>query len=437
MTETMINLFWYFFIYSFAGWCLEVIFTVYHRKKLVNKGFLNSPLCPIYGFCGIMITLLFHDLSDNLFFLFLGSLVVATFIEFVTGHLLQAFFHQKWWDYSERKFNADGYVCLDFSIFWGIFGVAVVVIFNALIRRITGLIPDLAAWIILLTMTGLMVCDLIETVVVLLRLRKTPGKIEVINQNLENVSSRLRYLIVNQAERRMKKAYPQVDTNKPIEKKKSAVFAEGNSFYKLVSLFFIGAFLGDVAETVFMFLKYGKIVSRSSVVYGPFSIVWGLGVVVLSACLYRFRKRSRISIFLVGTVLGGTYEYACSVFTELVFGTIFWDYSKIPFNLAGRINLFYCFFWGVIAILWLKLMYPALSYLIEKIPVKAGKVICNILIVFMIFDGLISAAALMRYQERQQGNEASYAVEVFLDEHFPDERMKKIYPYAKIVNRKE
>ncbi len=428
------DLFWYFFVYSFAGWCLEVIFTVCHRKKLVNKGFLNSPLCPIYGFCSVMITILFQDLKNQLIFLFIGSFVVATFIEFVTGHLLQTFFHQKWWDYSERKFNADGYVCFDFSVFWGLFGMAVVLLFNGLIRKITGLIPDLIAWIILLTASGLMICDLIGTVAVLLRLRKAPGRIEVINQNLENVSSRLRYLITRQVERRVKKAYPQVDTNKTIEKKKSAVFAEGNSFYKLVSLFFIGAVIGDFAETVFMFIKYGKIVSRSSVVYGPFSIVWGLGIVILSACLYRFRKRGNVHIFLIGTLLGGTYEYACSVFTELAFGTIFWDYSKIPFNLAGRINLLYCFFWGAIAIVWLKLVYPALSYLIEKIPVKIGKAICNFLIVFMIFDGLISAAALIRYQERQNGNEPEYAVEIFLDRYFPDERMKKIYPYAKIVN---
>jgi len=433
MREVLLDLLWYFFIYSFAGWCLEVVFTACRKKKLVNKGFLNGPMCPVYGLCAVSITVLFHDLKDSLFFLFLGSLVISTFIEFVTGHLLWVFFHQKWWDYSEHKFNADGYVCLDFSVFWGMFGMAVVLFLNPLLRPLISLIPELVSWVIILTITGLIVCDLIGTAVILLRLRKTPGRIEVINQNLEQVSSRLRDVITGPVERRMKKAYPQVDTNKPIEKKKAAVFAEGNSFYKLTALFFIGAFLGDIAETVFMFIKYGKIVSRSSVVYGPFSIVWGLGVVILSACLYRFRKRGVVSIFLVGTALGGTYEYACSVFTELVFGAIFWDYSKIPFNLGGRINLLYCFFWGIVAILWLKFLYPILSNLIEKIPAKAGKWMCNALILFMLFDVIVSAAALMRYQERQYEIEPSHAIEVFLDEHFPDERMKKIYPYAKIV----
>ncbi|MBQ8638266.1 MAG: putative ABC transporter permease [Lachnospiraceae bacterium] len=433
MTETLLDLLWYFFIYSFIGWCLEVVFTVCRRKKLVNKGFLNSPLCPIYGYSGVLIAVIFGELTDQLFFLFLGSLVLATFTEFVTGHLLQAIFHQKWWDYSERKWNLDGYVCAEFSLFWGLFGMSVVLFLNPLIREVTGLIPELISWIIVLTLVGLTAIDLIGTVIVLLQLRKKAGRIEAINTNLQNVSSHLRLGITRQVERRMQRAYPQVDTKVKVEKKKPQVFAEGNSFYKLVALFFIGSALGDLVETIFMYITRGHIVSRSSVVYGHFSIVWGLAVVILTSCLYRYRKRNLLTIFLIGTALGGTYEYACSVFTELVFGTIFWDYSKIPFNLGGRINLLYCFLWGAVAILWLKVVYPALSWLIEKIPIRLGRIVCNLLIVFMIINCLISGAALLRYRARNAGEPAKNAVEAFLDERFDDERMDKIYPYAKIV----
>ena len=80
--------------------------------------------------------------------------------------------------------------------------------------------------------------------------------------------------------------------------------------------------------------------------YGPFSTSWGLGCALLTLFLYRYRNRSDRHIFLAGTLLGGAYEYVCSVFTELVFGTVFWDYSGFAFNLGGRINLLYCFFWG-------------------------------------------------------------------------------------------
>ena len=85
-------------------------------------------------------------------------------------------------------------------------------------------------------------------------------------------------------------------------------------------------------------------------VWGDFSIVWGLAIAAVTALLYKYRNRSQQFLFWMGTFLGGAYEYICSVFTEIVFGTVFWDYSDIPFNLGGRINLLYCFFWGFAAV---------------------------------------------------------------------------------------
>lgn len=108
--------------------------------------------------------------------------------------------------------------------------------------------------------------------------------------------------------------------------------------------------------------------SRSSLVFGQFSIVWGIACALLTWILYRYRDKSNWFIFLFGTILGGAYEYICSVFTEIAFGTVFWDYSKIPFNLGGRINLLYCFFWGFAAVIWMKAVYPFLSRQIERLP---------------------------------------------------------------------
>ena len=217
--------------------------------------------------------------------------------------------------------------------------------------------------------------------------------------------------------------------------KRAGVFAVGCSFYKLVCLFFLGAFLGDITETIFCLATTGKLMSRSSVVYGPFSIVWGLGCVLLTAILYQYRNRSDSYIFIFGTVLGGAYEYICSVFTELVFGTVFWDYSDIPFNLGGRINLLYCFFWGIAAVIWLKILYPRLSALIEKIPKKAGVPITWLMILFMVFNMIMSGLALNRYTERHSNiSSAENAVTRFLDKHFTDERMEHIYPNAILVD---
>ena len=162
----------------------------------------------------------------------------------------------------------------------------------------------------------------------------------------------------------------------------------------------------------------------------------GLGCTLLTAVLYNQKDKPDRHIFLAGTLLGGAYEYLCSVFTELVFGTVFWDYSEFAFNLGGRINLLYCFFWGIAAVVWLKLIYPKLSALIEKIPMKIGPVLCNIMIVFMIFNMLMSAAALSRYTVRHTDPDAYKNPNVitdFLDSHFTDKRMERIYPNAIIV----
>ena len=133
-------------------------------------------------------------------------------------------------------------------------------------------------------------------------------------------------------------------------------------------------------------------------------------------------------------LLGGAYEYICSVFTELVFGTVFWDYSEIPFNLGGRINLLYCFFWGIAALVWMKGLYPVFSKWIEKLPMKAGRRMTWIIVCFMTVNMVISAFALARYSERAKGVMPQSQMEEWLDEHFFDERMEKIYPNAKMTD---
>ena len=121
--------------------------------------------------------------------------------------------------------------------------------------------------------------------------------------------------------------------------------------------------------------------------------------------------------------------------SELVFGTVFWDYSHIPFNLGGRINLLYCFFWGIAAVVWLKIVYPRLSDLIEKIPLRPGILITWVLVVFMIFNMIVSSLAMARYVERNTlASPSTGALAQLLDDRFPDERMERIYPNAILVD---
>ena len=439
MEYTVYQLAFFFFIYSFAGWCIEVCCAAIQKRKFVNRGFVNGPLCPIYGSGAVLFAIFLPELKEAPFFLFLAGAILASILEFTTGALLEKLFHRKWWDYSDIKWNYEGYVCLPFSLIWGGCAVILSMFLNPLLVKLLGIMPKLLIVIIMIALTVVLVLDTVGTTLAIRGLQKKQVQLAEFTEGVSQVSKLLENAITRRIQKRMDKAFPMLEIPKikrqKRTKEKETVFAEGCSFYKLVSLFFIGAFLGDITETIFCLITAGKLMSRSSVVYGPFSIVWGLGCAFLTAILYRIRNKNDSYIFIAGTLLGGVYEYICSVFTELVFGTVFWDYSKFAFNLGGRINLLYCFFWGIAAVVWMKLLYPRLSTWIEKIPMKAGKIICTVMLVFMIFDCLLSAMALARYTERNTtGKQAQNEVESFLDEHFGDERMERIYPNAKIVD---
>ena len=330
-----------------------------------------------------------------------------------------------------------------YSLVWGVFAVLLTYFVNPFFASVTALLPRTVGTILLWGLSVCLLLDALGTALTILGIQKNLGAAFRSLEEMAKLSKFLENAITRRITKRMETAFPALDIgslNRQGERKASVkVFAEGCSVYKLISLFFLGAFLGDVTETIFCLVTTGRLMSRSSVVYGPFSIVWGLGCALLTAVLYRGRNRSDSYLFAAGTLLGGAYEYICSVFTELAFGTVFWDYSEFRFNLGGRINLLYCFFWGIAAVVWMKLLYPLLSGWIERLPVRFGKILCNVMVVFMIVNCLLSGMALMRYEERQRGvengvfSENLQGVETFLDGHFDNERMERIYPNAKLV----
>ena len=429
------QLLWIFFVYSFIGWCGEAAMAAVRRHKFVNRGFVSGPLCPVYGAGAAAVAVFLPELHDRLFFLFLGGMIVTTFVEYLTGRLLELIFHRKWWDYSDEKFNLDGYVCLKNSAIWGLCSALMICFFDPLLCRLIDLIPRLAGNILLWILGVLLVIDAVGSGVAVLGLKKKQSRITQITEELHKTSKLLENALTTRIQRRMVSAFPNIEgTEGAGVKTKEERFARGCGFFKLASLFILGAFLGDIVETVFCLVTTGRLMSRSSLVFGPFSIVWGLACALLTWILYRYRDKSDRYIFVFGTVLGGAYEYVCSVFTEMAFGTVFWDYSEIPFNLGGRINLLYCFFWGIAAVVWMKGVYPFLSRWIEKLPARMGKVVCSVLLVLLAADMLVSALALARYSERQAGKAEQTAVGQALDEFFPDGFIEKRYENLKLTD---
>ena len=429
MEYTITELCWLFLIYSFIGWVIEAAVGTIKNRRFTNRGFSTGPFCIVYGIAAVVMSVTLTELIDNPVFLFIGCGVQATVIEWITGKTLERLNRRKWWDYSGKKMNFDGYICLQYTLLWAVLGVLCLKYGNTFFLFLYNFIPQPVPAIISYILIGYVALDAALSLAAVLHLRKQPAKT---GRPAGRITLRLYHAassLINHVERRMTKAYPAFE-ERAEEILKEGRFAEGCGFYKLFWLFLTGAFLGDVTETIFCRITSGVWMSRSSLVWGPFSIVWGLAIAVATSLLYKDRDKPDRHIFVIGAVLGGAYEYICSVFTELVFGQVFWDYSEIPFNLGGRINLLYCFFWGIAAVVWIKGLYPHFSRWIEKIPKLAGYIASWILILFMAADITVSAAALIRYDQRAGGPAAESGWERIIDTNFDDARMRRIYPNA-------
>ena len=212
-------------------------------------------------------------------------------------------------------------------------------------------------------------------------------------------------------------------------KQKEETFAKGICFKKIFWLFMVGCVFGCVFEMVNHFIHYGDCVSRRGLIYGPLNPVYGLGLVFFVIFLSKIKNPALI--FLGGMLLGGGCEYLCSLVQEKVFGTLSWDYSHQLFNIGGRTSLKYMLIWGGLALVVMKIVYPFLSNLIEKMPVKTGNILTIILIVFMVANIIISVTACLRQSERASGMAPSNKVELFLDKHYPDKRLNTIFQNAK------
>ena len=212
-----------------------------------------------------------------------------------------------------------------------------------------------------------------------------------------------------------------------LSESKSEHFAKGLNLYKLLLICFIGSFVGVLIELVWCLITNGYIESRSGLVYGPFNLLYGIGAVMLTVCLYTFRNHSGWISFLGGMLVGSAVEYVCSFVQEALFGSRSWDYSEMPFNINGRICLLYSVFWGLLGVLWIKNIYPRMAKLILKIPNRAGKIITWILVVFFVINAVMSCVSIFRWSQRIDGVQPSNGFWEFIDDRFPNERMEKIY----------
>ena len=435
MEYTVYQLLWLFLIYSFLGWLGETALAALRKRRLLNRGFLSTPFSPVYGLGGVLFSIFLPELRSAPLFLFLGGVILGTGLELLTGVVLEKLTGEKWWDYSDRKYHFNSYICPHYALIWGLCALGCLFVGNRFFLFLVGLIPRGAGRVILLVVCAVQILDVLASFAALLQFQTSQREPSELSRLLRALTLRLDNAVTRYVQRRVFRAYPTLEGRPRPRRERATVFAQGCGFYKLVWLFFLAALIGDLVETLFCRATAGVWMSRSSLVWGPFSIVWGFGAVLLTVLLYRYRDRRDGYLFLMGTLAGGAYEYMCSVASEIAFGSVFWDYSHLPFNLGGRINLLYCFFWGIATVVWIKYCYPLLSRWIERLPLRLGRVLTWLIVLFMVVNMALSALALGRFAQRQSDPApAQDALGQFLDERFPDGRMERIYPNIQFVD---
>lgn len=461
--QFLLDLLWYFVIFSFFGWVASSFRSLLLEKKFSNNGFLTSPFCPMYGFSAVICYTALKPFENSKLILFIGSTLILSALMVVVGVLVEKTLKFKPWDFSSSKFSIGNYITFPYALFLGLLGTLLVGLIIPVLRTAVEAIPFWVSLILVLSFCGIIAIDYVFSMITTIRLLRRIAKLknsselmdkgatEVEIQELEENYNRL--FTENILRKRLAHAYPDLthmtyvkqinakieeikqdnmkEYTQTFESKEDKPFAYGFCFTKLFYLFVIGSFIGTILETIWAFCVDGHFEMRVGMVYGPFIPVYGGGACFLTAALYKLYKLNDTLVFVISAFVGAGFEYFCSWLQEQMFGTVSWDYSDTPFNLDGRTNLMYALIWGFLGLVWVRYLYPWTAKLIEKIPKRAGAIITTFLIVFMAFNGFMSVTATARWTQRTEGVPASNSFEEYLDEKFDNEKMEFLFPGMK------
>ena len=197
--------------------------------------------------------------------------------------------------------------------------------------------------------------------------------------------------------------------------------------YDLFYIFIITSVCGYFIELIWTFLTKGIFINHSAVVIGPFNFAYGICGVVLTLLLYRFKDESYLKIFILSFIGGSILEYIMSWGMELVLGFTAWDYSDKFLNINGRICLSFSIFWGLLGILWIKILYPPIEKLLEMISPNIYKTVAICLFIFIILDILLTISCVNRARAADQGIPPNNSYESFLDNTFNSKYLKNMF----------
>lgn len=485
-----------FTFYSMLGWLCETIWCSIGNRKLVNRGFLSGPWCPIYGFGAGLILSVTGLVPQNPLLIFVLSMLAATGLEYFTGWLLEKLFQTRWWDYSQKRFQIKGRVCLGNSLLFGLMGLAATLLIHPAVKLLFGRIPAEYLRILTSLILVLFILDLVHALVSITKLKERLNALKVLLQELKQSQKdhswyengdpsgsldRLRTiceqndgngqtaLILEKLDaiekskgggRRILGAFPkmqlrgfsdEVETlrqewkrkrsemkqNRHSAKNITAQFREaysGVTLTQMVWVFLIGCIIGYLVETLYCLVTSGHIESRQGMLYGPFSQVYGFGAVMMTLCLKPLSQKGKGWLFIGGALSGGLFEALCSLVQEALFGSVSWQYNGQPFSFfGGRTSLLYMLFWGLLGLFYMSAVYPRILRLTDRLAKRPRRFFTVLAAVLLSVNMLLSAVAVNRWEQRTEGIPSQNTVEETIDCWYPDEKMREIYPNMQFI----
>ncbi len=235
MLDAFLYYFILFIIYSFLGWCMEMVVCFCADKKWVNRGFLLGPICPIYGWGCLIITILLKRYLDDPIVLFVMAVVLCSILEYFTSYIMEKLFKARWWDYSDRKYNINGRICLDNAVLFGALGLLLSYIINPFVVKMLGFVPTLIFNIVAIVLLVLFVVDNVISFKVISSFTKVAKTIK--KDSTEEITKKVREILVKQGYlyRRLVSAFNFQASEKLIQNIKTRVVNETLKAKKMIT----------------------------------------------------------------------------------------------------------------------------------------------------------------------------------------------------------
>lgn len=213
--ETLALWFLIFITYSFGGWLMEVIISILERRKLVNRGFLVGPICPIYGAGAVILALVLNQ-NDSILEIFCVSFLGAAVLEYITSYTMEKLFRVRWWDYSQKPMNLNGRICLEGLVGFSIIGILSIKIFTPALQSLYMSLPTVVLYACSITILVALIADIALSLWLILGVRVTVGTVQ--KDATAEISERVHEILTDKGKlnRRLVKAFPnQKPSDKP------------------------------------------------------------------------------------------------------------------------------------------------------------------------------------------------------------------------------